>query len=127
MVCQAGVVAWRAVELLRLQPGMWEAVAGCLPEAAQRSLLLGAPDLDDGDEEPPEVTRSIFFPSASICSPSETNIQGCLGTQPLYSPFGQDNVVNVSKSLCDVWMYCWVLTLTTRGRRVISPTWLEEV
>ena len=25
-------MAWRAVELLRQQPGFWEAVAGCLPE-----------------------------------------------------------------------------------------------
>ncbi|BDA41474.1 probable Nucleoporin NUP188 homolog at N-terminal half [Coccomyxa sp. Obi] len=52
---QAGAVAWRAVELVQAQPGMWQAVAGCLPEAAQRSLQLSAPDLDDGDEDPPEA------------------------------------------------------------------------
>ena len=43
---QAGAMAWRAVEVLRAHGGLWGAVAGCLPEAAQRSLLLGAPDLD---------------------------------------------------------------------------------
>ncbi len=55
MVCQAGAVASRAVELLQAQPGMWQAVARCLPEAAQRSLLLGAPDLDDGEEDPAQA------------------------------------------------------------------------
>jgi hypothetical protein len=48
-------MAWRAVEVLRAQGGLWGAVAGCLPEAAQRSLLLDASDLDGGDEEPARV------------------------------------------------------------------------
>ncbi len=33
-------MAWRATEILRRQPGFWQRLAGCLPDAAQRSLAL---------------------------------------------------------------------------------------
>lgn len=102
MVCQAGAVAWRAVELLRAQPGMWEAVAGCLPEAAQRSLLLGAPDLDDGDEEPPEVMKSTCFrvPPSPV---HQRKYPGLFRDATIVQSF-RDDFVNVSKFLCDAWM-----------------------
>lgn len=40
---QAGPMAWRATEILRGQVGFWEHLAGCLPDAAQRSLALAGP------------------------------------------------------------------------------------
>ena len=33
-------MAWRATEILRRQPGFWQRLASCLPDAAQRSLAL---------------------------------------------------------------------------------------
>lgn len=40
---QAGPMAWRATEILRGQVSFWEHLAGCLPDAAQRSLALAGP------------------------------------------------------------------------------------
>ncbi|CAK0783823.1 hypothetical protein CVIRNUC_007023 [Coccomyxa viridis] len=40
---QAGPMAWKATEILREQPQLWQCLAGCLPDAAQRSLALSAP------------------------------------------------------------------------------------
>ncbi len=47
-------MAWRAVELLRQQPGFWEAVAACLPERPsgdEAGARSGAEQGDDADEE----------------------------------------------------------------------------
>ena len=40
---KAGPMAWKATEILREQPRLWQCLAGCLPDAAQRSLALSAP------------------------------------------------------------------------------------
>ncbi len=43
LLFQAGPMAWKATEILREQPQLWQCLAGCLPDAAQRSLALSAP------------------------------------------------------------------------------------
>ena len=50
-------MAWMATEILRRQPGFWQRLAGCLPDAAQRSLALApaavasAQDAEETGEE----------------------------------------------------------------------------
>lgn len=59
LMMQAGPAAGRAVALLRGRAEeLWERVAGCLPEAAQRNLALGTADLDAGDDEAAETWRA---------------------------------------------------------------------
>ena len=43
LLFKAGPMAWKATEILRKQPQLWQGLAGCLPDAAQRSLALSAP------------------------------------------------------------------------------------
>ena len=43
LLFKAGPMAWKATEVLREQPRLWQCLAGCLPDAAQRSLALSAP------------------------------------------------------------------------------------
>lgn len=44
-------MAWRAVEVLRRQPEVWQHIAACLPDTAQRNLALAdALDQDGGSD-----------------------------------------------------------------------------
>ena len=48
---QAESMAWRAVELLRQQPGFWEAVAGCLPDKASDAEPSGHSEAEEEDAD----------------------------------------------------------------------------
>lgn len=67
------------------------------------------------------VMRIIPFLSASICSPSGTDIQECSGFKPWYNSFGR-MILRISPTFsADVQMRCWVLTLTTRVGQSDQP------
>ena len=48
-------MAWRATEILRRQPGFWQHLASCLPDAAQRSLALAPAAAASAQDEEAEA------------------------------------------------------------------------
>lgn len=52
-------MAWRATEILRRQPGFWQRLASCLPDAAQRSLALAPAAAAPAQEEEAEAGEDV--------------------------------------------------------------------
>ena len=50
-------MAWRATEILRRQPGFWQRLASCLPDAAQRNLALAPGAAASGQDEDGEAAE----------------------------------------------------------------------
>ena len=86
-------MAWRATETLRRQPDFWQRLAGCLPDAAQRSLALspaasGSAQDEDDETGEEEVKTWLRKGDAAWCLAAEASVLQLLALEAFASPPG---------------------------------------
>lgn len=103
MLAQVGPLAWRATEVLRRQPDFWQRLAGCLPDAAQRSLTLSpaaAPqDEDENDSGEAEVKQWLRKQDTAWRLAAEAGALQLLALEAFASPPGSGGFCSTSPEL----------------------------
>ena len=99
-------MAWRATEILRRQPGFWQRLAGCLPDAAQRSLALSpaaaASAQDDEEAEAGEEAVKEWLRKGDTAwrLSAESSALQLLALEAFASPPGPGALTHPSSAPC---------------------------
>ena len=101
LLFKAGPMAWKATEILREQPKLWQCLAGCLPDAAQRSLALPAPAASVHDESEGagerEVQEWLRKDDTAWRLAAEANALQLFALEAFASPAGSGNILLCSR------------------------------